>query len=191
MRLIPTIMLAGAASLALAGTAFAASRHVMNVDLPDGAVAQIEYQGNVAPKVKVVPVRRMIAVPVAYDDPMVRMDAMFAAMERRHALMMRQAALMAARAEAGGGATGAPVMMVSTNGAPRGGSFTFVSTTTSGNGTCGHSVQVTQRAGQAAQRVERSFGDCTASAAPTPHATPRAAPSAAPGHARVPVQPVI
>jgi hypothetical protein len=187
MRLIPAALLAGAASLVLAGGAYAASRHVMTVDLPDGGVARIAYEGNVAPKVSIVPARR-VAVPVAYVDPFARMDAMFAVMQRQHDAMIRQAAALAAQADAGAMANGAaPLMVVSATGAPAGGHFTYVSTTTTRDGTCGHSVRIVQRAGAQPQRVERSFGDCSASAAPAPHA----APSAAPAQAPVPVQPVV
>ena len=174
MRLIPAVVLAGVGSLALAGGAYAASRHVMNVDLPDGGVAQIAYEGDVAPQVKIVPARNVAAVPIAFADPFARMDAIFAAMARQHAMMMRQAAGMAAQAQADPGA--GPMFVSVANGAPQGGNFTFVSTTTTGNGACGHSVQVTQRAGEPARRVERSFGDCSASAAPAPRAAPSAAP---------------
>jgi hypothetical protein len=50
---------AGIAAAAIAGTAIAASSktHVMNVLLPDGSVAHVEYVGDVAPKVIVEPSR--------------------------------------------------------------------------------------------------------------------------------------
>jgi hypothetical protein len=189
--MIRTVIAAGALSLALAGAALAAGveHHVMNVSLPDGAVARIDYQGKVAPKVKILAhQRQQVVLPVAFvdpaaffaGDPFARMDAMFAAMERRHAAMMRQVAAMAAAASADPGNVR---FVSSTNGAPQGGSFTYVSTTTSRNGGCGHTVQITQRAGAEPQRIERSFGDCSAAAAPAPHA--------APSHAPVPVQPVV
>ena len=56
MRKIQTVLLAGA--LALAGTAaFAASSdvHHMKVRLADGSVANIEYTGDIAPKVSLAP----------------------------------------------------------------------------------------------------------------------------------------
>src|SRR4051794_5375451 len=51
------IVLAGLGATALAGAAVAASRgsHTMNVPLPDGSTAKVEYVGDVAPKVTVVP----------------------------------------------------------------------------------------------------------------------------------------
>lgn len=179
MRLLPTVALAGVASLALAGSAYAACHHVMKVDLPGGGVAQIEYEGNVPPKVKLVSAddpafaARRVGFFNPFYDPFARMDAIFAAMERQHARMMREIAAMEAAAARGELAPGAPLTFVST-GAPQGGSFTFVSTTTSGNGTCGRTVQITQRPGESPRRVERTFGDCSAA---QPSVAPAAAPS--------------
>ena len=47
------------AAAAIAGTAIAANSetHVMNVSLPDGSVAHVQYVGDVAPKVTVEPGR--------------------------------------------------------------------------------------------------------------------------------------
>ena len=57
MTRLPAIVLTGVAAAALAGTAIAASpkTHVMNVPLPDGSVARVEYVGDVAPRVTVAP----------------------------------------------------------------------------------------------------------------------------------------
>src|SRR5438045_9188165 len=57
MMKLGAILVAGAAA-AIAGTALAAATsnsHVMNVSLPDGSVAHVEYVGNVPPKVTVAP----------------------------------------------------------------------------------------------------------------------------------------
>ena len=72
MRFARTTILAGGAAMLLAGTAaYAADKlHTMNVSLPDGSVAQIEYSGDVAPKVSVVPA----TVPIAYADPFAELD---------------------------------------------------------------------------------------------------------------------
>ena len=58
--------LAGIAAAAIAGTAIAAGSksHVMNVPLPDGSVAHIQYVGDVAPKVTVEP-------PLLYETMLV------------------------------------------------------------------------------------------------------------------------
>jgi hypothetical protein len=78
------ILVAGAAA-AIAGTALAATSnsHVMNVPLPDGSVARVEYVGNVAPKVTVAP------APLARDAWMsglpsfAEFDRMFEQMDRQ------------------------------------------------------------------------------------------------------------
>src|SRR5690349_5824636 len=51
------LVLAGLGAAAIAGAAVAANRdsHIMNVPLPDGSTARVEYVGDVAPKVTVVP----------------------------------------------------------------------------------------------------------------------------------------
>ena len=58
MRKLPAFSLAGVGALALTGAAFAATSpktHVMNVSLPDGSIAHVEYVGDVAPKVTIAP----------------------------------------------------------------------------------------------------------------------------------------
>ena len=66
MRKLRTVVLSGVAALAVASAALAATRdmHVMKVGLPGGAVARIEYEGDVAPKVIVA----QAAVPVDLFD---------------------------------------------------------------------------------------------------------------------------
>lgn len=55
MKQIHTAALCGVAALCGAGIAIAASDYgkVMKVDLPDGSIAQVEYHGTVAPKVRI------------------------------------------------------------------------------------------------------------------------------------------
>jgi hypothetical protein len=94
--------------------------------------------------------------------------------------MMREVAALGAEAQAD---PGSPVRQISVDGAPAapGGSYSFVSTTTTSSGGCGHSVEVVQQAGSAPRRVERSFGNCGgAHAAPAPHAPAAPAAMAAP-----------
>ncbi len=61
--------LAGLAALCVAGAAFVAMdhTHAMQVDLPDGSVARIEYQGVVAPHVRIEPAVPL--EPVAIGEP--------------------------------------------------------------------------------------------------------------------------
>jgi len=76
MRKNRTAVLAGVAALIAVGTAVAATHnsHVMKVAMPDGSIAKIEYQGDVAPKVAVAPqpfgVTEM-SLPVTVFDPFV------------------------------------------------------------------------------------------------------------------------
>src|SRR3546814_19842458 len=69
MRKIRTAVFAGIAALTAAGTAVAATAdtRVVNVGLPDGSVARIEYHGDVAPKVALAPAAKL--VPVRWIDP--------------------------------------------------------------------------------------------------------------------------
>jgi hypothetical protein len=182
MKLLRTAVLAGAASLALAGAAVAADQrtHVMNVALPDGMVAHIRYQGDVAPLVKLVPSSDQRSMPVAMIDPLAlwagdpfsRMDAIFAQMERQHAALMRQAASI--MQSGGNGLVSAP-SGGATDAAPGAYSFTVVSST-SGGGTCGRSVEVTSQPNAAPRTVSRTFGNCEGKDAPAPAAPAHAAP---------------
>jgi len=178
MRVVGSLVIAATALFAT-GIAVAATRHVMDVPLNDGGIVRVEYEGDVAPRVSFVPAARPASAPVAIADPFAQMDAMFAAMERRHEAMMREIAAMQAQAQID---PSSPVRQISAGeGAPAGSGYSFVSTTTTSSGGCGHSVEITQRPGAAPQRIERSFGDCgNAHAAPAPRAP---APAAAPAPA--------
>ena len=95
MRKAFGLVLAGMGTTALAGAAIAASRdtHTMNVPLPDGSTARVEYVGNVAPKVTVVP------GPTA---PFGIFDRSMFDMERQIDAMIRQVDTMARMPVAGG-----------------------------------------------------------------------------------------
>src|SRR3546814_16297983 len=88
MRKIRTAVFAGIAALTAAGTAIAATAdtRVMNVDLPDGSVAWIEYDGDVAPQVTLSPATKL--VPVRWIDPFAA--APFALFARIAAALHRQ-----------------------------------------------------------------------------------------------------
>ena len=86
MTKLPALALAGMAAAAIAGTAIAAhsATHVMNVQLPDGSVAHVQYVGDVAPKVTVEPRRfagadgawRPLALPsfAGFDQAIAQMN---------------------------------------------------------------------------------------------------------------------
>ena len=78
MRKLHTVALAAVAT-ALAGTAIAASpqTHVLTVPLPDGAVARVQYAGDVPPRVTVDP------APLAPGFWMSGMMPSFASFDRR------------------------------------------------------------------------------------------------------------
>ena len=95
MRKLPAFGFAGVAAAALAGTAYAAApkTHVMNVPLPDGSMARVEYVGDVAPKVTIAP-RAIADSAGAWAMPFpsfAGFDRMIAEMQRQSREMMRRA----------------------------------------------------------------------------------------------------
>ncbi|HZQ39846.1 MAG TPA: hypothetical protein VFA87_03605, partial [Rhizomicrobium sp.] len=102
MHSLKPLLIAGAAIAGLAVLAPAMARelniHHMTVPVPGGGVATIEYSGNVAPKVRFLPVAgSQLADPfawtAAFDMPS------FAALDRMAADMDRQMNVMLHRAE--------------------------------------------------------------------------------------------
>jgi len=163
MRKLRTAVLAGIAALGVAGTAMAATKdtHVMAVGLPDGSVARIEYQGPVAPKVRIDPTAPALRiVPVRLADPF---DAApFAMIDRILADMDRQAAAMTAAA-----VQPIPADQVGRSDLAAFGnlpagtvSYRFVSTS-DGNRVCSRSWQVTSQGPQQPPKlISASSGDC-------------------------------
>lgn len=137
MRNKRVAILAGAAALFAAGAAqaTAAETNRMSVALPGGSVAQIEYVGDVAPRVTVVPVEHRTLRPLS---PIAEMERIAATMEARHQAMMRQmAALQRFAAEAAAAAAPrqiAPGGMTLVGNLPAGARYTMVSSTTDANG---------------------------------------------------------
>lgn len=187
MRKLHTALLAAAGLTLVAGAAHAAGKlNTMNVALPDGSVAQIAYEGNVPPRISLVP----IAVTDPADDPFAELERISAMMQARHEAMMRQAAELQQQAQQQvlaaqrAGAPQAGQVVVSTN-LPAGSySYTMVSTTTAGNG-CTETVQWRSDGSTAEPQVTRtSAGDCSAVAKNGP-----AIPAAAPGRRAAPAIP--
>jgi hypothetical protein len=163
MRKLRTAVLAGIATLGVAGTAMAASNdtRVMAVGLPDGSVARIEYQGAVAPKVRIDPSAPALRiVPVRLADPFD--GAPFAMIDQIMADMDRQAAAMTAAAlqPIPADAAGRPDLAAFGN-LPAGTiSYRFVSTS-DGNRVCSRSWQVTSQGPQQPPKlISASSGDC-------------------------------
>lgn len=164
MRKAFGLVLAGLGAAAIAGAAVAASRdsHVMNVALPDGSTARVEYVGDVAPKVTVVPAA---VVPFGmFDRGMFDMDRQIDAMMRQVDAMARAPVAVA----------GAPGMNVAAYGnAPAGSQSVTVVSTSNGSKTCTRTTEVTsQGAGKAPKVVSNVSGDCTAAAGPAPAPAP-------------------
>ena len=180
MRLARTTILAGGAALLLAGTAaYAAEKiHTLNVSLPDGSVAQIEYTGDVAPKVAVTPA---VAVPIAFADPFAELDRMAAYMEAQHQAMMQQVAAMQEAALKAG--PGQPGQLTVVGNLPAGTHYTYVSSTTDASG-CTQTVEYSSDGSNAQPQVTRtSAGSCdkATSDAPVPASAPKAPEPEGPG----------
>ena len=170
MRKLPAIAI-GAAAAALAGTAIAATpkTHRMDVSLPDGSVAHIEYVGDVAPKVTVAP-RTLAdaASPWAVPFPsFAGFDRMIQEMNRRSEEMMRQAQTMSHQS------SGAAPYIASYGNLPAGETSTTVVSVSNGGSTCTRTTQVvSQGAGKAPKVTSNVSGQCSnapAPAGPPPH----------------------
>jgi hypothetical protein len=141
-----TVLAGGAAVLATVALRPALAEdgqvHVMSVQLPGGRVEQIQYTGDIAPRVVLVPVA---AKPTFVTDP-------FAALERISTMMRQQQAVMLRQMQA---ITAAPDAMP-----PGASGYSFVSTM-SGNGVCMRSVRIAYSGGNAApQMVSGTSGNC-------------------------------
>ena len=172
MRIVRNSLLIGGACIGFAGLVGLAQAkppavHQLRVTLPGGAVETISYTGDVAPKVSIagnpllaggfLPMNAMFPTNSAFAE----LDRISAAMDRRAALMMRQAEDMTAGASANMPLEAAFGRM------PAGGqSYSFVSTL-SGNNVCMRSVRVTYQSGKR-QVASSSSGNCAKQSAPLP-----------------------
>ena len=148
------IVLAGLGAVVLTGAAAAASRdtHILNVPLPDGSTARVEYVGNVAPKVTVMPAPMSPAFM-----PFGLFDRSAYDIEREIDAMMRQVNDMAAHAT-----PVTPGLNVAAYGnAPAGSSSVTIVTTSNGTQTCTRRTEVTSEGPGKAPKVLSSLsGDC-------------------------------
>jgi hypothetical protein len=156
-----SVLIAGIAAVALAGSAaWAADNvHQMTVQLPGGGVEHITYTGDVAPKVRVVPMSAMPQIgfmPMGFPDIARIQAAMDAQMAQMHAIMQRANA-MAAQSFAAG--SNGPLAI----------------STGSGSHFCARSVQITTGADGKQNVVTHTAGDCGSGAqasAPANHPAP-------------------
>src|SRR3954470_16097682 len=167
------ILVAGAAA-AIAGTALAATSnsHVMNVSLPDGSVARVEYVGSVPPKVTVAP------APVAGDAWMSGLPS-FAGFDRMFEQMDRQMRQIEQMARQSIGTRGiipgtAPGMNVASYGnLPAGADSVSVVSLSNGASTCTRTTEVvSQGPGKLPKVTTNVSGNGGAESQPAPGAAP-------------------
>ena len=177
MRKLFAIACAGVAAAAVAGSAVAASRssHVLNVPLPDGSTARVEYVGDVAPKVTVTPARPLAAATGGWMPlpSFAGFDGMFEQMNRETEAMIRQAQQMAAQPAAGGPAS----YVASFGNAPAGASSsTTIVSYSNGSGTCTRTTETISQGAGKPQVTTSVSGDCGSRAAPQHAPKPSSAP---------------
>ena len=161
MRKLPAFAIAALSTAALAGTAAAAARnsHVINVALPDGGVAHVEYVGNVAPKVIIEPAVRgdgdWLPMP-----SFAGFDRMIAEMNRESEAMMRQAQQLAHQPVG----AGAVPYVASLSNAPAGISSTTIISYSNGGQTCTRTTQAISQGPGKPPKINSSLtGNCGAS----------------------------
>ena len=166
-KLLP-LAITGAA-VAIAGSAVAASSktHVMNVALPDGSAARIEYVGDVPPKVTVAP--SPMGTQVMPFPTFEGFDRMAAEIQRQSQEMVRQAEDMAR------GTGGAAPFIAAYGDMPAGHISTTVVTTSRNGVSCTRTTEVVSQGEGKPPKVTSNFsGTCDGSAAPTAPAAPAA-----------------
>lgn len=168
VRTLSAVALAGAAAFALAGTAIAASpkTHVMNMTLPDGSVAHIQYVGDVAPKVTVEPPQFAgLNSPWAMAFPsFAGFDRMMADIQRQSERMIRQAQEMARQPAV----AGAQPYIASYGNLPAGETSTTVVSVSNGGSTCTRTTEVvSQGVGKPPKVTSSVSGQCGPAAAPS------------------------
>lgn len=164
MRMPPRKYLIGGAALALLGAGVAqaatAKLHTMKIDAPDGSVVQVQYAGDVAPKVEVLPVDA-VSIPAAMPvmaDPFAEMERVSAVMDAQMQAMMQRAAAMQQQAAASGKATEIAPGFTVVGDMPGNAQFSYVSTTTDANG-CTRTVSYSSDGSGAAPKMAKAASD--------------------------------
>lgn len=158
MRKLHSAVLAGAAAIAVAGTAIAASRdvHTLNVSMPDGSVAHITYHGDVRPNVRVEPAEAVLPLLAAFDGPWISLDRMAAQFDASIREMANNVGALSRAQGAGDGVNLAGLPKL-----PPGVVEYFSSTMSTGRGSCTRTVQVTAVGqNQAPKVLSSASGDC-------------------------------
>lgn len=163
MRKAYAIILAGLGATMITGAVAAASRdtHTLDVPLPDGSIARVEYVGNVAPKVTLEPGPSPVASFGLFDRSLFDMDRQIDAMMRQVAEMTRQTV------------PGSPALDVAAyDNAPAGSTSVTVVSTSNGRQTCTQRTEVTsQGPGKPPKVVSSMSGSCS-----EPQAAPKGSP---------------
>ena len=181
MRTIRTAMIAGTAAIGLVGLPGAASAqspriHVMNVQLPDGGVAQVQYVGDVPPQIAVANAPTVaplgfpmfMAMPSLFgsESPFAMMDRISAAMDRQMAAVMQSAQTLPTL-------NATQMTEAAMRNLPAGAQSYSFSSTLSGNGVCVRSVQITSSGNGAEPKVvSHSSGNCGPETAPQVNGVP-------------------
>ena len=158
MRKLSVFALSAVAAM-IAGTAVAAApkTHKMDVALPDGSVAHIEYVGEVAPKVTVAPSSRADAADswATLFPSFAGFDRMFEQMQRQSQEMMRRAQEMSRRP------AGVAPYVASYGDVPAGGSSTTVVSVSNNGQTCTRTTEVvSQGQGKPPKVTTNVSGQC-------------------------------
>jgi hypothetical protein len=168
MRKLVKLAFAGVAAAAIAGSAVAASsdKHMMEVALPNGGTAHIEYYGDVAPKVTIAPGAfapfGAAWAPMAFPS-FGNLDQVIARMNAAQAAMMKQVQQITR----GVGSKVAPINVVSYGDMPAGANSVSVVSVSNGGGTCTRTTQVTSEGvGKAPKVVSKITGNCAPAAEP-------------------------
>ncbi|MFW2853895.1 hypothetical protein ACM61V_18645 [Sphingomonas sp. TX0543] len=165
--LVRSALLAGIAALAVAGTALAGNFRgkVMTVNLPDGLIARVEYQGDVAPKVTVEPPdgELEVAWSGASGAPFTMLDRISGDLDRQFDTMVRQVRLLEALPTTDMGLANWPSAQALPANATR---YSYVATST-GKGFCARSMEIISEGPHQKPRITTSTsGDCVAGSAP-------------------------
>jgi len=172
MQIMRTVLVAGVAAIALAGAsglalAQGSDSHVLTVQLPDGAVEQIRYTGDVPPQIILAPRAEPIGSPFAM------LERLSAEMDRQAAVMFQAMDTLAAQPFPG------TLTEAGMRGLPGGGQTYSIVSTGSGSGVCSRSIEVTYTGHGQPKVVSQTSGDCGAER-PVPTALPAAQPPAHP-----------
>ncbi len=169
MRRIEASLVAGAMMIIASGAqAQSARSHALDIQLPDGAVAHIQYSGDVPPEVffdarPVRPASPWLFPAFGPNSPFAALDRLAEEMDRQAAHLLDEAAAISQHLRSH------PEGLIEANsgGFPAGAySYSIVSTTSAGR-VCGRGIEITSRGDGAKPRVvTRSFGNCAGGHAP-------------------------